>query len=50
MLILSLGGFLPITDEGMIVGRIIVPAAAATEFEINFLLFIFPELVLIFQI
>jgi hypothetical protein len=41
MLILSLGGFLPITDEGTIVGKIIVPAATVTESEINFLLFIF---------
>jgi hypothetical protein len=39
-LILSLGGLLPITDDGTIVGKIIVPAAAVIELEINFLLFI----------
>jgi hypothetical protein len=38
--ILSLGGFFPITDEGMMVGITTVPAAATMVFEINFLLFI----------
>jgi hypothetical protein len=39
-LILSLGGFLPITLAGTIVGRITAPAVAVTDFEIKALLFI----------
>jgi len=38
--ILSLGGFFPITDDGIIVGRTNVPATAAAASVINFLLFI----------
>jgi hypothetical protein len=39
--ILSLGGFLPNTLAGTIVGRITAPTVAAADFEIKALLFIF---------
>jgi len=38
MLILSLGGFFPITPAGTIVGKIMAPAVADTDFEMNSLL------------